>query len=98
MLLTRALDLDAVQQATLRNLLIVQATLIDEVWRDPSVPSAYRVGATRSISNHTADEIRAMLNDEQKKKYDPSRQPRPASSTAATLEAWMNATNSQQAP
>jgi phosphatidylethanolamine-binding protein (PEBP) family uncharacterized protein len=57
------------------------------------VPAAYRVSATQGISDKTADEIRSLLNDEQRKKYNPPKPPREAmvDSTNTSVEAWMNA-------
>ena len=91
--LTKALDLDATQQSGLRKVLEGQREQVARVWNDESAPAAYRVSATRAISNKTADQIRALLNDEQKKKYNP---PKPhstaAGSTGPSVEDWMNKT------
>jgi Spy/CpxP family protein refolding chaperone len=92
--LAQALDLDAKQQAELRKVLQGERDAIRRVWSDVSVPGAYRVAATQAISDRTADLIRALLNDEQRKKYKPPRVPHdPAADSAKpNLEAWMNAT------
>lgn len=96
-ILTKALDLDVKQQAELRRLLENQREQIRNLWDDTSVPPADRVNATRVISNRTADRIRAMLNDEQKKKYNPPPQPHEAApdSSSRTVDEWMKATQSQ---
>ena len=96
-ILSQALDLDAKQQSELRKVLDSQRQQIRRVWSDTSVPAAYRVIATRAISDKTADQIRALLNDEQKKKYNPPRQahegaPAPPSTT---VEDWMKAADSK---
>jgi septal ring factor EnvC (AmiA/AmiB activator) len=92
--LSRALDLDAGQQAELRKLLERQREQINRVWSDASMPAAYRVGATHAINDKTADEIRALLNEEQKKKYNPPRPPRQApDASSRTVEEWMKATS-----
>jgi hypothetical protein len=96
--LTRSLDLDAAQQDGLRQVLEKQREQVRKVWSDESsVPPAYRVSATRTISDATADQIRALLNEEQRKKYTPPRQPRDAAadSTKRSVEDWMNATKSK---
>jgi hypothetical protein len=91
-ILSRALDLDAKQQSELRKVLERQREQIRKVWSDTSVPAGYRVIATRAISDKTADQIRALLNDEQKKKYNPPRQAHEAAApSSTTVEDWMKA-------
>ena len=92
-LLTAELGLDAAQQSAVRTLLLDQREQVMKVWSDPSIPAGYRIGATRAISDRTADRIRALLNDVQKAKYIAPRKPREtqAAGSKATLEDWMNA-------
>jgi hypothetical protein len=91
--LTKALDLDATQQSGLRKVLESQREQVARVWNDESVPAAYRVVATQAISDKTADQIRALLNDEQKKKYNPPKPHNAApGSTGPSVEDWMNKT------
>lgn len=92
---SKALDLDAKQQVGLRKVLQTQREEIRKIWEDPSVPAAYRIVATQAVSDQTADRIRALLNDEQKKKYNPPRQSRPAAepSSSSGVEAWMSVAN-----
>ena len=89
--LTRALDLDAKQQSELRKVLEGQREQVMRVWSDTSVPAAYRVSATQTISDQTADQIRALLNEEQRKKYNPPRPPHEATAGSArpSVEDWM---------
>lgn len=91
--LSKALDLDARQQNKLRNVLESQREQIRRVWRDRSVPAAQRVSATRAINDQTGDRIRALLNEEQRKKYNPARPLHEvaAGSTQRSVEDWMNA-------
>ena len=91
--LSKALDLDAKQQSELRKVLEDQREQIMRVWDDTSVPAVSRVVATQAISDSTADQIRALLNDEQKKKYNP---PKPLHEAASgsdgpSVEEWMDA-------
>jgi protein CpxP len=92
--LTKALDLDAKQQAELRKVLESQREQVRKVWDDATVPAGYRVTTTQAISDKTADQIRALLTEEQRKKYKPPRVPHEAASGAGTrsVEDWMNAT------
>ena len=93
--LSKALDLNAEQQSMLRAALEQQRAEIERVWNDPSVPAAYRVGATRAITDRTADRIRAFLNDEQKKKYNPPPRQEQNAATSTDVEAWMKATRAR---
>jgi Spy/CpxP family protein refolding chaperone len=87
-----ALNLDADQQSRLKGLLLMQGEEIKRVWSDGSVPAAYRVAATRAISDKTTNQIRALLNAEQRAKYTPPKQSREAGNPNA--EELINATNS----
>lgn len=91
--LAKALELDAGQQAELRRILEEQRAKLQRIWSDTSIPPAYRVSATRGLSERTADRIRAMLSDEQKKLYNPPRTQHraPASSHGRSVEDWMRA-------
>ncbi len=90
-MLARALDLDAGQQAELRAVLLEQRAQVERIWSDPSLPPPYRVSATEALSEHTADRIRALLTEEQRKKYNPPRPPDSALAPArADIEYWMS--------
>jgi hypothetical protein len=92
MLLARELDLSATQQAQVKKVLEGQREQVARVWNDTSIPAARRVSATQAIGDRTADRIRALLNDEQRKKYIRPRQRDVAVGTAGgDAEAWMNA-------
>ena len=97
-LLTKELDLDVKQQAQLRKLLEAQREQVMKVWADTTLAAANRVAATRAISDGTADQIRAMLNEEQKKKYNLAKPPRDAAGGAARpdVEDWMNPAKPKQ--
>jgi len=88
--LTRALGLDPKQQAALRQVLQDQRRQVQRIWGDESVSAADRVAATRKVSMHTADQIRAMLSEEQRKKYDPPpRGDADKTVDSARVEDWM---------
>ena len=90
-ILSHALDLDAMQQSELRKVLEGQREQVKRIWSDISVPAAYRVIATQAMSDKTADQIRALLNEEQRKKYKPPRQHDAADGSAKpSVEDWMN--------
>ena len=94
--LTRALGLDARQQDALRTLLRDQRQQVQQIWNDESVSPADRVAATRKVSLRSADRIRAMLNEEQRKKYDPPPQGDPGKTIgSARVEDWMKVDTKQ---
>jgi len=74
-----------------------QREQVRKVWSDASVPAAYRVSAIHAISDKTADQIRALLSEEQKKHYNPPKPPREAAtgSSRPSVEAWMNQAKSR---
>jgi hypothetical protein len=90
-LLAKALELDGRQQTALRKVLLDQRAEVLRIWSDESLPSANRIARTKAVSAQTADRIRALLNPEQRKKYDPPRpQDGPAPVVAnARVEDWM---------
>lgn len=92
-MLSKGLDLDARQQDELRNILRNQAEQLRRVRADPAIPGADRMGAMRAILDRTGDRIRAMLNDEQRLKYQAAR-PALGAETAQRpdVEHWMQLT------
>jgi hypothetical protein len=96
-LLTKELDLSEAQQTEVRKLLQSQRDQVARLWDDTSVPPPYRVSATQAISEQTADRIRALLDDNQRKRYNspkPSHLP-PADSSQRTVEDWMQAVSAK---
>lgn len=96
--LSHALDLDEVQQSKLRKVLESQREQVMKVWSDSSLPAAYRINATQAISDGTADQIRALLSEEQRKKYNPPRRSHEAATGASerSVEDWMEAAKPKQ--
>ena len=97
-LLARELDLDAGQQAALKTILIEQGAEVYKVWGDASVPAAVRIGATQSIGEKTSDRIRAILDDEQRKKYMKAhRHEAPGAAPEVDVQKWMDAARAAEA-
>ena len=95
-LLSKALDLDASQQTELRKVLEGQREKVSRLWSDSSLPATYRISAMQAISDQTAEQIRVLLNEEQRKKYNAPRQRHAAEGSARPdVEAWMNAAKSK---
>ncbi len=67
--LARGLDLDAGQQEKLRQILVEQHRQMLQLRSGGSALSGEFTGTTLAIYAQTRGRIRAMLNDEQKKKY-----------------------------
>ena len=88
--LSKALGLDARQQVQLRKILQAQREQVLKVRSDTSAAPALRVVATQAIADRTADRIRAMLSDDQKKKYAPPRHAHGPAPSSRSLEDWMS--------
>ena len=77
----------------LRKVLEGQREQVQRIWTEGSVSGAERVAATRELNRRVADQIRAILTDEQRRKYDPP--PADAgdavarTTTGASVEDWM---------
>ena len=96
-LLTRQLDLDAKQQGELGRLLERERQQGVEVRRSAGLSAVDRVHAAEALHDRTDDQIRALLNEEQKKKY-PARPPRQTTKPAQPdLEQWMRLTRPKTA-
>jgi len=93
--LARMLNLDTRQQTSVRELLQRQRLQLAQIWEDAGVPAAYRVHATHMLSEQTSENIRALLNEEQKKKF-PQPQPARAAPTDAlggrSIDEWISVT------
>ncbi|MGN6525762.1 MAG: hypothetical protein ACTHL8_05185 [Burkholderiaceae bacterium] len=89
-LLTAELDLDANQQQQVKAALLRQRELVRQAWDDPALSPALRVGRLQAISDRTADAIRAVLDDAQRRRY---LQARPREAAVGTghpdVERWM---------
>jgi hypothetical protein len=91
-MLSKGLGLDARQQSELRRVLLDQREEVKRVWADEAAPAAVRVKATEVITERTADRIRALLNEEQRRRYNPPKPPHRAvpGSARPSVEAWMS--------
>jgi hypothetical protein len=92
MLLTRELGLNAGQQGRVRKVLEMQREEVARVWNDTSIPAARRVSATQAIGDRTAARIRALLTEEQRKRYiKPRRRDVAVGTAGGDTESWMSA-------
>ena len=89
-LLARELDLDAKQQSDLKRVLEEQRERVVRAWADGSVPAGVRVQTTQKISERTSDQIRALLSEEQRKRYiQPKSREMEQNQTSGDVESWM---------
>jgi hypothetical protein len=95
-LLTHELDLNAQQQQSVRKILLGQREAVKQIWQDPTIAPAERAPAVRLVGERTADQIRAVLNDEQKKKYNRPVPDGELSTRANTdVEGWLRTVRGQ---
>jgi Spy/CpxP family protein refolding chaperone len=92
-MLAKSLDLTAEQQSAVKNILEQrqQKTLL--IRRDPSISGSARIERFRMLQESTVERIRAVLNDEQKKRYDPMAASHMQSTPEHSVEDWLKATS-----
>lgn len=92
-----SLDLSETQRSDVKRILEFRQVQTRRIRLDGSLSGAERISRFRSLQDSTVARIRAVLNDEQKKKYDPllvrQAQKDPPS---ASVEDWMKAAAKQK--
>jgi len=99
-LLAAELKLSAAQQIEVRSALNRQRAAVLQVWSDTTLAPAVRIARTQAISERTADDVRALLNDAQREKYIKPR-PREApvvGAAGSSLESWMGSNSPKPGP
>jgi len=90
------LDLNERQQSELKRVLWSRHDQVIKILSAQSLSPADRVNQFRAINDNTVERIMALLNEEQKKKYNPPRQPEaPGTSSKASLEDWLKVTKQE---
>lgn len=69
--LAKSLDLSEEQRAAVKNILLQRQQETLRLRQDASISGSARIDRFRALQDVTVQRIRALLNDEQKKKYDP---------------------------
>jgi len=88
--LAKALNLDEKQQAGVKTVLERQQLQSRKIQFDQSLDGAERMGKFRALQEDTALRIRALLNDEQKQKYDPlNHATQNGNSSDTYVDQWM---------
>jgi len=92
-----SMDLSETQQSEVKKILEFQQFQTRRIRLDGSLSGAERISRLRILQDSTVAWIRAVLNDEQKKKYDPLavRQAQ-KSSPQPSVEDWMKAAGKQK--
>lgn len=89
----RNLDLNQEQQAAVKKILEQRQQETLRIRQDSSISGSARIERFRALQDNTVERIRAVLNEEQRKKYDPltvrKRQPAP---DQRSVEDWIKAT------
>jgi hypothetical protein len=89
----RSLNLDQAQQDAVLKILQARREESQRIRRDTSISGSARIDQFRALQDETVLRIRAVLNEEQKKKYDPLavRKVEPAEDQK-TVEDWLELT------
>jgi hypothetical protein len=89
--LARNLDLNDAQQSAVKKILEQRQQAILRIRGESS--GSDRISRFRAVQVRTAEQIRAVLNDEQKKKYNPlGQRPPQQTSPQPSVEDWIKAT------
>lgn len=88
--LTKNLDLNQEQQAAVKKILERRQLESVHIMRNGSGPDA--IDRFRALQAGTVQQIRAVLNDEQKKKYNPLAPRPPQASDQPSVQDWIKAT------
>lgn len=91
--LTNVLQLDEAQRSAVEKILEQRRQEFWRIRRAPSLSGNERIDRVRALQQITVEQIRSVLNDEQKTKYDPLavRRLEPAPEQRS-VEDWLNAT------
>jgi hypothetical protein len=89
-LLAAELNLSDAQQIQVKAALQRQREAVLKAWNDDTLAPAVRIGRTQAISERTVNDIRALLDEEQRKKYIQPRQREAMVGTGGPdVESWM---------
>jgi hypothetical protein len=87
------LNLDQTQQAGVKAVLERQQREARQIQFDQSLSGAERIGRFRALQQDTVSRIRGLLNEEQKKKYDPLNHGTTATTPQPSVEDWLKSTH-----
>jgi len=87
--LARALDLTDAQQVEVKKVLVQRQQEMLRLRTDPSLTGSQRVEQFRMLQDATVEHIRAILTDEQRKKYDPLAARKAQQANQPNVEDWL---------
>jgi Spy/CpxP family protein refolding chaperone len=90
--LAKSLDLNESQQTAVKKILERRQQETLRIRTDPTISGSARMEQFRMLQDRTAEQIRAVLNEEQRKKYDPFAARRIPQSEGRTVEDWLKVT------
>jgi hypothetical protein len=95
-LLAKSLDLNEAQRSAVMEILEQRQRQMLQMRSDSSLSGSARLDQFRALQDRTVERIRAVLNDDQKKKYDPLavRRLQPAPQQRS-VEDWLKVTTPQ---
>lgn len=85
----KALHLDETQQVGLKKVLEHQQVQTRQIQLDQSLSGTDRISRIRDLQRDTVSQIRALLNEEQKKKYDPLNHASETKSSDSYVNDWL---------
>jgi hypothetical protein len=85
------LDLTEAQRFAVKKILQQQRQEILKIRNDPSTTGSAGIDRLRALQDRTIERIRAVLNEEQKKKYDPLAVRRIPQTPQPSVEDWLKA-------
>jgi Spy/CpxP family protein refolding chaperone len=89
--LAKTLDLTEEQQSAVKKILEQRQQQTLQIRRDPSISGSARIERFHMLQEATVERIRAVLNDEQKKKYDPMAASHNQTAPERSVEDWLKA-------
>jgi hypothetical protein len=90
--LAKSLDLNESQQTAVKKILERRQQETLRIRTDPTITGSTRMEQFRMLQDHTAEQIRAVLTEEQKKKYDPFAVRKIPQSQERSVEDWLKVT------
>jgi Spy/CpxP family protein refolding chaperone len=90
--LARNLDLSEAQQSAVKRILEERRQQSMHIRRDPSISGGDRIEQFRILQQNTVARIRAVLNEEQRKKYDPFATQKIQQTPERSVEDWLKLT------
>jgi Spy/CpxP family protein refolding chaperone len=91
-LLAKGLDLTEAQQSAVKKILEERREQSLRIRQDPSITGGDRIERFRVLQQNTVARIRAVLNEEQRRKYDPFATQKVQQTPERSVEDWLKLT------